>query len=105
MLTGTNEHVSGNNTFFNLSKTVTTADTLTFQAGSTQTVAGTLTLEGTAGKLLALRSSKPGTAWDLDPLSAALLSFVDVQDGDDIGKMIAASHSHNSGHNVGWKFV
>jgi len=78
---------------------------LTCQAGSTQTVAGTLTLEGTAGKLLALRSSTPGTAWGLDPLSLALLSFVDVQDSDDIGKMIAASHSHNSGDDASWKFV
>ena len=60
-LTGLNQTLTGNTTFFNLTKAVSRADTLTFQAGSTQTVAGTLTLRGVAGGLLKLRSAA-GTA-------------------------------------------
>ncbi len=105
-LTGRNQHVLGNTTFHNLTKAATATDTLTFQAGATDTITGTLMLEGIAGHLLALRSSVPGTQYDLDPLSAALASFVDVQDSANIGKMaITASHSRNSGDNRGWRFA
>ena len=38
--------ISGNNSFYTVTKTVTSADTLTFQAGSTQNFAGVLTLKG-----------------------------------------------------------
>ncbi len=105
-LTGSNQHVVGSTTFHNLTKTVRTADTLTFQAGATETITGTLTLEGIAGHLLALRSSEPGTQWDIDPLSAALASFVDVEDSGNIGKKaITAKHSRNSGDDMGWKIT
>ena len=105
-LTGSNQHITGSTTFHNLTKTVKTADTLTFQAGATDTITGLLTLEGIAHHLLALRSSEAGTQFDLDPLSAALASFVDVQDSANLGRRtITASHSHNSGDNQGWKFA
>jgi hypothetical protein len=99
--------VPASTTFYNLTKVVTAADTLTFQAGSTQTVGGTLTLEGgSAASLLALRSSKKGSAWDLDPLGATVVSFADVQDGVVLGKKpITATGSHNSGHDTGWTFA
>jgi hypothetical protein len=103
-LTGTNQHVSGNTTFYNLTKTTTGADTLTFQAGSTQTVAGTLTLRGTATRLLALRSSLPGQWWAIDPLGPRAVADVDVQDNHDVGAAITALMSVNSGDNAGWLF-
>ncbi len=105
-LTGTNQHVNGSTTFHNLTKTTTTADTLTFQAGATETITGTLTLEGNSGHPLALRSSTPGKTWDLDPLSTVTALYLDVQDGVNVGKkVITASHAHNSGDDTGWKFA
>jgi hypothetical protein len=106
-LTGTNQQVSGSTTFFNLTKTVTSADTLTFAAGSTQTIGGTLTLKGTTGHLLVLRSSVPGTPWNIDPLGTIAASFLDVQDSDNTAgptKKITATNSHNSGNNTNWLF-
>ncbi len=106
VLAGTNQQISGNTTFYNLTKIVTAADTLTFQAGSTQTIGGTLTLQGaSATSRLALRSSKTGSAWDLNPLGTTVASFVDVEDGTVLGKKpITATGSHNSGHDTGWTF-
>jgi hypothetical protein len=75
--------------------------TLTFQAGSIQTIQGSLTLKGSAMKLLQLRSSQQGTAWDIDPLGTALLSFVDVKDCLNLSSTtISATSSHNSGNNT-----
>ncbi len=107
ILAGTNEQISGNATFFNLRKTVTAADTLTFAAGSTQTIDGTLVLKGASPtKLLALRSSMPGSTWDIAPMGNAAVSFVDVMDSVGSGKKkITATHSHNSGNDTGWTFA
>jgi hypothetical protein len=44
MLNGTNQTIYGNNTFYNLIKAVTSADTLYFEAGSIQTIINNLTL-------------------------------------------------------------
>lgn len=108
VLAGSNQQVSGNTTFYNLTKIATAADTLTFQAGSTQTVGGTLTLQGAGSgtSLLKLRSSRTGTAWGLNPLGTTVVSLVDVQDGVVQGKApITAKGSHNSGHDTGWTFA
>jgi hypothetical protein len=105
ILGGKNQYISGNTTFFNLTKTVTAADTLTFQAGTTQTIAGTLTLRGSTGKLLALRSSAPGSTWSILP-GAAAVAFVDVADSVNLGKKaVRAVASHNSNDNSGWTFA
>ncbi len=107
LLSGTNQHIIGSTTFFNLTKTVTAADTLTFQAGSTQTIGGTLTLKGaSATKLLSLRSSTPGSTWNIFPMGTTAVSFVDVADSVNGGKKtITATGSHNSGDDTGWKFA
>jgi hypothetical protein len=104
VLNGTNQHLSGSSTFYNLTKVAGAADTLTFQAGSTQTVTGNLTLRGNSGSLLALRSSVPGSVWDIDPLGLSMLSFLNVHDSVNLGKPILAARSVNSGHNTGWTF-
>jgi hypothetical protein len=106
VLAGTNEHISGNTTFFNLTKSVTAADTLTFAAGSTQTIAGALSLKGTMGKPLSLRSSTTGSTWNIAPMSNAMVSFVDIEDGVVLAKKpVTVVHSHSSGDNTGWKFA
>jgi len=55
-LTGSGQTISGNNTFYNLTKTTASADTLYFTDG-TQTVTGTLSLNGATGNLLTLKVS------------------------------------------------
>src|SRR5207247_6503784 len=60
VLTGSNQTVSGSTTFNNLTKTVATARTLTFDATGTQTITGTMILQGSSGQLRSRRSSSIG---------------------------------------------
>ncbi len=60
VLDGTNQTIYGNTTFYNLIKTVLSADTLYFEAGSTQTIRNNLTLQGASNNLLSLRSTIDG---------------------------------------------
>ena len=103
-LAGTNQSISGSTTFYSLTKTVTSTDTLTFQAGSTQTFAGTLTLRGAVSNLLNLRSSSPGTQWKLSVLGSAVLDYLDVQDSYSLSGTLSATHSHDSTRNTSWNF-
>ncbi|HFC52993.1 MAG TPA: DUF11 domain-containing protein [Gammaproteobacteria bacterium] len=109
VLNGANQTLSGSTTFRNLTKTVSSADTLTFTAGTTQTITGTATLNGASGQLLSLRSSSPGTRWNLNLATGATkaISYVDVQDSDasgsDAGLLdINPPNSVDSGNNVSW---
>ncbi len=105
VLNGSNQSISGDNTFFNLTKTVAAADTLTFQAGSTQFVNGVLTLKGAAGNLLALRSSAPGSQWVIDPQGYRVASYLDVQDSFDLSAVtLTPTASLDSGGNTNWLF-
>lgn len=109
ILDGTSQSISGSSTFYDLSKTVASADTLTFEAGSTQTISNSLTLYGSPGKLLSLRSSSSPSQWDLVINSAATknIDYVDVKDSDASGsdashKAINPANSVNSGNNIDW---
>jgi len=109
ILDGTGQALNGSTTFYNLTKTVSSADTLTFAAGSTQTITGTATLQGTSGQLLSLRSSATPSRWNLNLASGAskAISYVDVQDGDASGSDAALlpvnpPYSVDSGNNVSW---
>lgn len=108
-LDGTNQQISGTTTFNNLAKAVATADTLTFAAGSTTIVNGTATLNGASGQLLSLRSSTPGTRWNLNLAASAVkvISYVDVKDSDASGsdaskKPISPTNSTDSSNNIEW---
>ena len=109
ILNGTGQALTGSTTFYNLTKTVSSADTLTFAAGSTQTVTGTVTLQGADGQLLSLRSSAAPAQWNLNLAASATkaISHVDVQDSDASGSdasllEINPAYSVNSGNNVSW---
>ena len=111
LLNGTGQSISGSTTFYNLTKSVAAADTLTFQASQTTTIAtgGTVTLNGASGQLLSLVSDNPGTRWNFTVNAGAtkVISYVDVQDSDASGsdstqKKIDPSSSINSGNNVDW---
>ncbi len=102
-LTGTGQSISGDSTFYNLTKSVSSADTLTFGQGSTQTVSNTLTLNGASGNLLSLRSSLTGTQWKINPQGTRTLSYLDVKDSNNTNTTSAtATYSTNSLNNTNW---
>jgi trimeric autotransporter adhesin len=103
-LNGTSQSISGNTTFYNLTKSVATAATLTFAASSTQTVTGTLTLSGAAGQLLTLASSSPGTQWNINPTGRSV-SYVSVSYSNNTNATaISPTNSTNGGNNTNWSF-
>lgn len=105
VLAGGAQTISGSATFNNLSKKVSSTDTLTFGAGDTQVVLGALTLEGKdAGDLLILASTAPGTPWLIDNAGKAHVGFVSVSDSTNVGGTITAIESTNGGRNTGWTF-
>ncbi len=102
-LTGANQSVFGSTTFSDLTKTVSNADTLTFEAGSTQTIAGVLILTGTSGQLLSLRSSSAGSKWNVNPQTSWTVSYVDVKDSSNqAASLINPSNSLDSGNTTNW---
>ncbi len=106
VLDGADQTIAGTaTTFFDLTKIVASAATLTFPAGasSTQTVVGTCTLQGAVGQRLSLRSATPGSAWYLTPSGPRTISAVDVKDGiNTLDPFINPAQSVNSGDNVRW---
>ncbi len=111
---GTNQTIYGSNdhTFYNFTKIVTTADTLTFEAGEHQIMQGTTTLKGADGELLTLASTSTGSDWYFDPQGARDFDFLDVQDSynhDHAGDGLVIIDTTglnitNSGNNTNWLF-
>ncbi len=108
---GTGQSILGSTTFYNLTKIVAVADTLTIRSipPSTLTINGTVTLNGAAGNLLSLRSDTPGTRWNFNVSAGATkaIDYVDVQDSDASGsdaiqKPIGPSNSVDSGNTIDW---
>jgi hypothetical protein len=105
ILSGTNQTIYGNTTFYNLTKTVTSADTLYFKAGSTQIISNSLTLQGANGELLALRSTQDDSYWYIDPQGTHNTSFIDIKDLYNLSSTnIDAPDSVNSGNNSNVNF-
>jgi len=103
-LDGSNQSISGTTVFYNLTKTVSSPATLTFEAGQLQTVQGLLKLMGTGGNLLSLRSSVSGVQWKIDPLGVREIGNIDIKDGDNINIMPVECTINcvNSGDNTGF---
>ena len=105
-LSGGNQSISGNNTFYNLSNSSSTAETITFQSGSTQTVQNYFYLHGTAGAVINLRASTPGTQWRINSLGTNSFEYLDVMDSNNIGALFDVSGLSvaDSGNNLNWTF-
>lgn len=94
--------ISGSTTFYNLTCT-TAGKQLTFTAGSTQIITGTLTLTGAVGNLIILRSSSSPTQWRINPQGTRNVSYVDVQDSNNINAtVIDPATSADRGNNTNW---
>jgi parallel beta-helix repeat protein len=104
-LDGTNQIISGTTTFYNLTKNVTSAATLTFPSAITTTVENTLNVSGASGQLLSLRSSSLGTQWGIDPQGTRNIAYLDVQDSNNVSGTVINTVDKNivdSGRNTGW---
>lgn len=102
-----NQSLTGATSFYRLTKTVSSASTLTFPAGATQTVANTLTLQGAAGNLLSLVSSSPGSQWSIDPQGTRTISYLSVTDSNNSNATVidATDGTHtNGGNTTNWNF-
>ncbi|MDM8521432.1 Calx-beta domain-containing protein [Anaerolineales bacterium HSG6] len=102
-LNGTNQTISGTTTFGYLTKQTTSADTLTFTAGTTQTILNTLIFTGSSSNLLSLQSSSVGNVWYIDPQNTRTVEYLDVQDSINIDSTpIDPSNSVDSGNITNW---
>ncbi len=107
ILDGEDQIIAGNTSFYDLTKSVTSAATLIFEAESVTTITGTLTLEGQSEDILILRSSVEGTQWDIDPQSEIIVAYLDIQDLNNINGteiLIGGTGSIDSGNNTGLNF-
>ncbi len=106
-LDGTSQDFSGSTTFYDLTKNVTSADTLAFQSGNRTTITNTLVLQGQSGQLMSLRSSSSGTQWEIDPQATRTISYVDVKDSYNVNDTLInpGTGSVNSFNNTNWSFA
>lgn len=105
ILNGTSQSITGTCSFYNLTKTVSSAATLTFDNTDAQTVTNNLTLGGASGQRLSLRSNSTGNQWSLNVQAGATysLDYLDVKDSDASGGIqLTAVNSIDSGNNLNW---
>lgn len=110
--TSTDQTITGDISFYRLTKQVTSPATLYFSASSTITVTNILTLSGASSvSRLSLRSTIPTVQWKINPTatpvgSYRILSYVDVKDSNNTNanSMGASSITGyvNSGNNTNW---
>ncbi len=100
---GSNQTITGSTNFYDFTKSVATAATLTFSSGATQGFAGTLTLSGVSGQLLTLASSTASVA-NIN-VAASNVSYVAVSNNNNTGTSIDAFNSTDNGNNTGWSFA
>jgi len=107
---GTGQSISGSTTFYQFSKIVASADTLTFDHTGTQTFTNALTMEGASGQDLSIRSSLTNNQADIILASGALqvLNYLNVQDSNagtpPADVTLVPNNSTDNGDNHNWIF-
>lgn len=107
IMDGSSQTIIGTATFYNFTKSTSTADTLTFPSSVSNTFNGTLTLAGASGQLLSLRASTPGSETRIKPNGSRSVTYLDVQDNNNVSDTtIDATDgtSTDSGNNTNWDF-
>lgn len=95
--------IQNSTSFYNLTYAPPSGGTLLFSAGTTQTITNTLTLAGTSGHLVALKSSMPGTQWQINPSGSSNLTYLNVSDSNNTsGSLLVPSNSVSGGNNTNW---
>lgn len=106
-LDGTSQTIAGSTTFYDLTKSVSSADTLTLTAATTTTVSNILTLNGVNAGRLTIASSTPATAANLTANGTDTVSYLTVSDNANAGSIVIECHvgCTNAGNNTGWFFA
>ena len=111
VLTGGNQTITGTNTFYNLTKEISSPNgyVLTMPASVTQTVVNNLVLKGNStSNRLFLRSSSTGTQYRIDPQASRDMLYIDARDGNNISGttlQLAGTGSLNNGNNTNFGFT
>lgn len=86
------------------SKVTSSADTLTFFAGSDLSVTSSLTLRGSSNGSLSLRSTSAGTPWKLNIPGSRSFAYLDVKDSTNLSTLPleCLTGCVDSGNNRGW---
>ena len=106
-LNGSSQSITGSTIFYNFTKSVTSADTLTFDNTATQTITNILTLNGAAGQLLSLRSNLTSNQWETNPQGTRTIDYLDIKDSNNIDAVAMNARGLNfadSGNNTNWTF-
>jgi len=109
-LDGTSQTIGGSvgTTFYNLIKSVLSADTLTFNNAITTTIDNNTTLTGADGDVLSLRSDLADTQFEIDISNSGTrtLQHIDVKDSNNTNatEIICSSGCINSDNNTNWSF-
>lgn len=103
---GASQSITGRWDFYNFTKSVTSAATLTFDSADSPDFTGLITLSGASGQLLSVRSSTSGTAAALTLDGTQSLSYLDVKDSNASSGMTAVCSTGcvDSGNNTNWTF-
>lgn len=109
-MNGTSQSLTGSWTFWSFTKSVESADTLTFDNTATYTFGGNVTLNGAEGQLLSIISDSAGNAFDFVLSAGAVktnLSYLSVKDSDASGshvsfKPINPTYSVDVSGNTSW---
>jgi filamentous hemagglutinin family protein len=105
LLIGAGQSIVGSSTLNNVTKNISSPDTLTLPAGGTQTVLGNFNVKGAANNLLSLRSSTAGTQSNLDLQGSNDVEFLDIQDSNQTGTEVdCLVGCVDSGNVDGWIF-
>lgn len=111
---GTNQTISGTNTFYALTKNEGTNDstnsTWTFPAGVTTTVTNAWTVDGLdSNDKIALASSSGGTRWNIDPQGTRTIDNATVTDSNNTHAMVINEFGDSTvtsgGNNLNWIFA
>lgn len=98
--------ISGSSIFAGLAATTSTARTIKFAKGEKQTVTNSLSLNGIASNKLSLSSTTSGTAWKIHPSGTRSVSYLTVNDSNNVGVVIACSDNcSDGGGNSNWDFT
>ncbi len=105
-LDGTSQTITGSIGFYNLTKTVSATDTLTFSASSTTTVTGTLTLDGGAScsTLLLLRPASGTAEIDVSGGTPAVTD-VDIENVTSTATAAVTGNYISAGTTTNWDFT
>ena len=106
-LDGTNQTITGANTFNNLSKIVTSTYTLTLPASATTTITGTTTWQGLDGARLNIRSSETDTQALMDPQGDRDIRYLDGKDNNNVNAEVFSCTIGciDSGNLTNWTLV